>query len=78
MKTLYKILLVIFSVVIVPHTVAQSVGDMGGAFSVSESGAATYTMPFELPDGIDGVRPELGLVYNSQSGNGVAGMGVSI
>ena len=78
MKTLYKILLVIFSVVIVPHTVAQSVGDMGGAFNVSESGAATYTIPFELPNGIDGVCPELGLVYNSQSGNSVAGMGVSI
>lgn len=79
MKTLYKILSIICSIVVaVPYTVAQSVGDMGGAFSVSESGAATYTIPFDLPDGLDGIRPDLGLVYNSQSGNGVAGMGVSI
>ena len=79
MNTLYKILSVIcFVVIAVPHTAAQSVGDMGGTFNVSESGAATYTIPFDLPDGLDGVRPDLGLVYNSQSGNGVAGMGVSI
>ena len=53
-------------------------GDMGGVFNVSESGAATYTLPFDLPEGINGMVPSLGLVYNSQSGNGVAGMGVSI
>ena len=53
-------------------------GDMGGVFNVSESGAATYTLPFDLPDGINGMQPSLGLVYNSQSGNGVAGMGISI
>ena len=53
-------------------------GDMGGVFNVSESGAATYTLPFDLPEGINGMVPSLGLVYNSQSGNGVAGMGISI
>lgn len=53
-------------------------GDMGGVFNVSESGAATYTLPFDLPEGINGMQPSLGLVYNSQNGNGVAGMGVSI
>ena len=53
-------------------------GDMGGVFNVNESGAAIYTLPFDLPDGINGLMPSLGLVYNSQSGNGVGGMGVSI
>jgi RHS repeat-associated protein len=55
-----------------------AVGDMGGFFNVNESGAATYTLPFDLPDGINGLKPSLGLVYNSQSGNAVAGMGTSI
>ena len=38
-------------------------GDMGGVFNVSESGAATYTLPFDLPEGINGMVPSLGLVY---------------
>lgn len=56
----------------------QAVGDMGGVFNVNEAGAATYTLPFDLPAGINGMQPSLGLVYNSQSGNGVAGMGISV
>lgn len=54
------------------------IGDMGGVFNVSEMGAATYSLPFDLPEGINGMKPSLGLVYNSQGGNGVAGMGMSI
>ena len=42
------------------------VGDMGGVFNVSEMGAATYSLPFDLPEGINGMKPSLGLVYNSQ------------
>ncbi len=39
------------------------------------SGAATSSVPFVLPPGPNGFQPELGLRYNSQSGNGWTGRG---
>ena len=50
-------------------------GLTAGQFSVSEAGAASYSLPFALPSGIAGVAPQLALAYNSQSGEGVAGTG---
>lgn len=54
------------------------VGAIGGNFSVSNTGAATYTIPFECPSGINGMTPIASLMYNSQAGNGIAGWGWSI
>ena len=54
------------------------VGSPQGAFAVSPTGAATYTVPIAVPKGINGMEPSLSLVYNSQSGNGIAGYGFSI
>jgi hypothetical protein len=50
-------------------------GEIPGSFSVSPSGAATYSVPIQLPPGIRGMQPQLALRYNSQSGNGIFGMG---
>jgi len=50
-------------------------GVTAGQFRVNESGAATYSLPFDLPNGIAGVKPEFGLAYSSQSGEGLAGVG---
>jgi hypothetical protein len=54
------------------------VGAISGTFNVTPSGAATYTVPIECPVGINGMQPNISLVYNSRSGNGIAGLGWSI
>ena len=45
---------------------------------VSASGAATFYLPFALPKGIRAIRPNLGLNYHSQGGDGLAGWGWNI
>ncbi|OOG39666.1 FG-GAP-like repeat-containing protein [Polaromonas sp. A23] len=53
-------------------------GTTPGQFSVNESGAATYSIPIQVPPGVAGMQPQLFLEYNSQSGNGLLGMGWGI
>ncbi len=54
---------------------AVDYGRTQGSFSVSPSGAATYTIPIWTPPGPNGVTPSLSLSYSSQGGNGLAGVG---
>lgn len=49
-----------------------------GALSVSETGAAIYDIPIEVPQGINGVQPAISINYNSQAGSGIAGAGWNI
>lgn len=58
--------------------VIDRVGSVPGQFSVSQSGAATYTVPIAVPPGTAGVQPQLSVNYNSQSGNGLLGIGWSL
>lgn len=53
-------------------------GASKGQFSVSLAGAANYSFPIEVPPGINGIIPQVGLAYNSQAANGIAGYGWNI
>src|SRR5690554_5400243 len=53
-------------------------GAAKGQFSVSLNGAAIYNLPIEVPPGINGIEPKIGITYSSQAGNGIAGYGWNI
>jgi RHS repeat-associated protein len=53
-------------------------GTLPGAFSVSGTGEAGYTLNLVSPPGRAGMEPHLGLAYSSGGGDGVLGMGFSI
>jgi YD repeat-containing protein len=62
----------------VPFSTSNSIGTIPGSAGVSPRGAATYTIPINLPPGTAGVMPNLSIVYNSQSGSGMLGHGWTI
>ena len=54
------------------------VGAIGGTVDVTALGGASYTIPIQVPEGMGGIQPNLSIVYNSQSGNGLLGWGWSL
>lgn len=81
MKKQYIFILLFVTHLIMGQTPTGNSAEVGiteGQLSVSLSGAATYSIPISVPPGINGVVPQVGLVYNSQGGNGMAGYGWNI
>ena len=54
------------------------VGTADTRFAVSPLGGASYSVTFDAPQGLPGIQPKLELAYNSQAGNGLAGVGFSL
>ncbi len=54
---------------------SKPVGVLKGEANVAQSGSAVYSIPIIIPPGTNGVQPNIGISYNSQSGNGVLGYG---
>lgn len=54
------------------------VGATSGNFSVSDAGAATYSIPIIVSPGTSGIQPSISISYSSTGGNGVMGLGWSM
>src|SRR5437660_645438 len=52
-----------------------AVGRTPGAFAVTDTGAATYSIPIRVPPGAAGMQPSLAITYDSRSQNGPLGVG---
>ena len=67
----------------IPTTLSPSlgsgeVGSTRGELSVSKTGGAVYSIPIDLPPGVNNIAPSVSLNYSSQSGDGYAGYGWNI
>ncbi|NUN99154.1 MAG: VCBS repeat-containing protein [Saprospiraceae bacterium] len=53
-------------------------GIFKGAFSTDSHGSALYNISIAVPEGVKGIQPDLAFLYNSQSKNGIAGVGLNL
>lgn len=51
------------------------VGALPGELDISDLGAAVYSIPIIMPNGIGEMTPQLAVTYNNQAGNGLLGWG---
>ena len=51
------------------------VGSLGGTVNIGAMGGLNYTIPIEVPVGINGMQPSISIGYSNQAGNGLLGWG---
>ncbi len=51
------------------------VGSIEGAINVTHNGSSSFALELALPEGINGMAPIVGVVYDSNAGNGPLGVG---
>ncbi|MET0116429.1 MAG: toxin TcdB middle/N-terminal domain-containing protein [Sedimenticola sp.] len=56
----------------------STAGFTAGELSVSQSGAAIYSIPIIVSPGVAGMQPELLISYSSQDGDGLLGLGFNL
>lgn len=61
-----------------PYLANPDAGTLPGELSVSNSGAAAYSIPLVVPPGTAGLQPGLSLSYSGQGPNGRIGLGWSL
>ena len=62
----------------VNYKAATIPGKTSGAVSVGASGNLTYSLPLDLPPGVNGLKPNLTLTYNSRGGSSYLGRGWNV
>ncbi len=71
-------LLAIVGLLWISNAAIAAVGRTEGTWSVTDNGAAAYTIPIFTPGGTGGLAPGLAFTYSSNSGNGALGVGWGI
>lgn len=56
----------------------QPIGKTEGKLDISLTGALVYSIPIQVPVGVNGMEPQVSLVYNSQSNATTVGVGWEI
>ncbi|MBR1933409.1 MAG: hypothetical protein IJ841_06965 [Prevotella sp.] len=79
-KAAFSVLLTLLSAIQAQgeSTPSYYAGTPKGTFSTTALGGASYSVEIAVPLGIQGLQPQLSVVYNSQAGNGLVGWGCNL